>query len=89
MIINYYKSTIKFCNYKISTYLRVMLRFLKYQDGDDMMVINPVYVAHVHNDPNKKESVVTMCDGRRYVLPVSDCIKLSEELEKLANYGGC
>ncbi len=65
-----------------------MVRFFKYQAGDEMLVINPAYVAHIYNDPMGKESVITMCDGRRYVLPVSDCIKLSEEFEMLANYGG-
>lgn len=65
-----------------------MVRFFKYQEGDEMLVINPAYVAHIYNDPINKECVVTMCDGRRYLLPVSDCIELSEELEMLANYDG-
>jgi hypothetical protein len=65
-----------------------MVRFFKYQVGDEMLVINPAYVAHIYNDPMSMESVVTMCDGRRYVIPVSDCIGLSEEFEMLANYGG-
>lgn len=65
-----------------------MVRYFKFKQGEDMVVINPVYVAHMHNEPATKESIITMCDGRRYLLPVEDCIKLSEELEKLANYGG-
>lgn len=65
-----------------------MVRYFKFQSGDDMVVINPSYVAHIHNEPISKESVITMCDGRRYCLPVADCIELSEEFEMLANYGG-
>lgn len=65
-----------------------MLTFFKFQDGDNEVVINPIYVAHMNNE-GKKETILTMCDGRRYSLPTNETIKLSEQLEKIANYNGC
>lgn len=67
-----------------------MLQFYKTKDiwGLDVS-INPVYVAQIESDSvNNEHSYVIMNLGRRYLIG-ENCIKLTDKLEKLANYDGC
>lgn len=63
-----------------------MVRYFKYSKGEESVVINPQYVAHIISE--NERCVVTMNDGRRFVIEGISVVKLSEELEMLANYGG-
>lgn len=90
-----YKFKINFCNYKISAYIRIMLQFIEYQKDDgEVIVINPVYVAHIYQSPKELTVILTMCDGRRYEIERDytkniTALGLASTFEKKANYGGC
>ena len=67
-----------------------MLQFYKTRDSKGLEVsINPLHVAQIESDSvNKDYSFVIMSSGRRYLIG-ENCIKLTDKLEKLANYDGC
>lgn len=71
-----------------------MLKFITFVKGGEVIAINPNYVAHICESGHKpKYVVITMCDGRRYEIDYDysnnvTCLRLTQDFEMSANYGG-
>jgi len=66
-----------------------MLQFYKTKNSlNDEVSINPNYVTQIESIGSGNWSMVTMNSGKQHLVN-ENCYKLTDKLEKLANYDGC